>query len=58
MFPVSNVANLLLDFSFREKELVDDFMALLASFTGRYSQLKSRDAKKALLSRALSEVGK
>ena len=41
-----------------QEELMDDFMALLASFTGRYSQLKSRDAKKALLNKALGEVGK
>lgn len=41
-----------------QEELMDDFMALLASFTGRYSQLKSRDAKKALLNKALEEVDK
>ena len=41
-----------------QEELTDDFMVLLASFTGRYSQLKSRDAKRALLNKALEEVDK
>ena len=41
-----------------QEELTDDFMALLASFTGKYSQLKSRDAKKALLHKALEEADK
>lgn len=39
-----------------QEELMDDFMALLASFTGRYSQLKSKDAKRALLNKALEKV--
>ena len=39
-----------------EQELMDDFMAILASFTGKYSQLRSKEAKKKLLHRALENV--
>lgn len=39
-----------------EQELMDDFMAIIASFSGKYSQLRSQEAKKKLLEKALHEV--
>lgn len=39
-----------------EQELLDDFMAIIASFSGKYSQLRSREAKKKLLNKALENV--
>lgn len=41
-----------------EQELMDDFMAIIASFSGKYSQLRSQEAKKKLLEQALNEVEK
>lgn len=39
-----------------EQELLDDFMAIIASFSGKYSQLRSQEAKKKLLNKALENV--
>ena len=39
-----------------EEELMDDFMAILSSFTGRHMAMKSRRNKRALLEKALQEV--
>ena len=39
-----------------EQELMDDFMAIIASFSGNHSQLRSQEAKKKLLEKALHEV--
>lgn len=39
-----------------EQELMDDFMAIIASFSGKHSQLRSQEAKKKLLEKALHEV--
>ena len=39
-----------------EEELMEDFMSILASFTGRFSQMKSKEAKKKLLQRAQDKL--
>lgn len=39
-----------------EEELMQDFMTILSSFTGRYSAMKSKNAKKAFLEKALNKV--
>lgn len=39
-----------------EEELMQDFMSIIASFSGKYSQLRSRENKKKLLEKALEEV--
>lgn len=39
-----------------EEELMADFMAIIASFSGKYSQLKSQSAKRALLNKALDDL--
>lgn len=41
-----------------EEELIQDFMTVIASFAGKYSAMKSRSNKKALLEKALQEVDK
>lgn len=40
-----------------EQELMDDFMALIASFSGRFYKLRSKDNSKKLLERASKELG-
>lgn len=39
-----------------EEELMDDFMAIIASFSGKYSQMRSRSAKEVLLKKAMERV--
>lgn len=39
-----------------EEELMDDFMTILASFSGRFSRMKSRAAQKNLLERAKNKL--
>lgn len=41
-----------------EEELMQDFMSILASFSGKYSAMRSNKNKKALLEKALQEVNK
>lgn len=40
-----------------QDEMMDDFMTIIASFSGRFSQMKSRQAKLALLEKAKNRVG-
>lgn len=39
-----------------QDEMMDDFMTIIASFSGRFSQMKSRQAKLALLEKAKNRV--
>lgn len=39
-----------------EQELLDDFMALIASFSGRFYKLRTRENKKKLLEKAQREL--
>lgn len=39
-----------------QDEMMDDFMTIIASFAGKFSQMKSRQAKLALLEKAKNRV--
>lgn len=39
-----------------EEELMQDFMSIIASFSGKYSAMKSNQNKRALLEKAMKEV--